>query len=183
MKRRIAVIFILIIILAGAVVLICTLRGNGNKNMSATEGAAVSAGDGVAYVYYADTYLSLDKNSIVCSNSSGRPNGIPEISGIDFTKLTYGKPAQAQEKTALDYVLRVASDLSKQEIRADKIVYDNRMVTVYTGLLEIQLGKNEKTDDKISDLADFIGKLDGQSGTLFMQNGNANNYGYTFRAN
>ena len=42
---------------------------------------------------------------------------------------------------------------------------------------------NEKTDDKISDLADFISKLDGQSGTLFMQNGNANNYGYTFRAN
>lgn len=164
-------------------VLICTLRGNRSSNVSATEGVSVSAGDGVAYVYYADTYLSLDKNGIVCSNSSGRPNGIPEIAGIDFTKLTYGKPAQAQEKTALDYVLRVASDLSKQEIRTDKIVYENRMITVYTGLLEIQLGKNEKTDDKISDLADFISQLNGQSGTLFMQNGNANNYGYTFRAN
>ena len=164
-------------------VLICTLRGNRSSNVSATEGVSVSAGDGVAYVYYADMYLSLDKNGIVCSNSSGRPNGIPEIAGIDFTKLTYGKPAQAQEKTALDYVLRVASDLSKQEIRTDKIVYENRMITVYTGLLEIQLGKNEKTDDKISDLADFISQLNGQSGTLFMQNGNANNYGYTFRAN
>lgn len=183
MKRRIAVIFILIVILAGAVVLICTVRGNKNKAASSADGTTVTAGEGVAYVYYADTCLSLDKNGIVCSNSSGRPIGIPEISGIEFEKLTYGKPAQAQEKTALEYVLRVASDLSKQEIRADKIVYENRMVTVYTGLLEIQLGKNEKTDDKISDLADFIGKLDGQSGVLFMQNGNANNYGYTFRAN
>ena len=183
MKRRILLIFILVFILAAAIVLVCGARNSKRVMASATQETEAAALNPVVCVYYADTYLSLDKNGVVCSNSSGRPAGVPLSTGISFLRLTYGKTAEAQEPSALQYVLRVAADLDKQQIPADKISYENRMVTVYTGMLEIQLGKNEKTDDKITDLADFIGKLDGQSGTLFMQNGNANNYGYTFRAN
>ncbi|MBQ9030793.1 MAG: hypothetical protein IJ106_04985 [Parasporobacterium sp.] len=182
MKRRILTVLLLIIALAAAVVLICSFGGRSRSRAFAAEEKARKAEEALVYVYYADTYLSLDQNGIVCANNSSRPTALPEITGIDFSSVSFGEKAQATESNALEYVIRIALDLKKQDIRADKIAYENRMASIYIDRLEIQLGKNEKTDDKINDLADFIDKLDGQAGTLFMQNGNANNYGYTFRA-
>ena len=56
------------------------------------------------------------------------------------------------------------------------------MATLYIGKLKVELGKEDKTDEKLTDLADLYDNISGDSGTLYMQNGNANNYGYTFRA-
>ena len=183
MKRRILIFLVFIIVLAAAAVLVFNSRNLRKTMASVSEETTACADDSIVYVYYADTYLCLDKNGIVCANNSQKPEDIPEAVGVQFLRMAFGKKAEAEEKTALDYVLKVAADLSKQEIRADRIEYQNRQITVYMDELEIRLGKNEKTDDKISDLADFIDKLEGKSGVLYMQNGNANNYGYTFRAN
>ena len=173
----------MVIVLAAAAVLVFSSRNVQKTMASAAEETTVREDEAIVYVYYADTYLSLDKKGIVCANNSGKPLDIPEATGVTFLRMAYGKPAEAEEKTALEYILKVAADLNKQEITADRIEYQNRQITIYKDELEIRLGKNDKTDDKISDLADFIDMLEGKSGVLYMQNGNANNYGYTFRAN
>ena len=183
MKRRILIILVLILVLAAMAILVFSSRNIRKTIASASEEKTVSADEPIVYVYYADTYLSMDKNGIVCANNSDKPHNIPEAVGVSFLRMSYGKAAEPEEKTVLEYVLKVAADLNKQEIQADRIEYQNRQITVYVEELEIRLGKNDKTDDKISDLADFIDQLEGKSGVLYMQNGNANNYGYTFRAN
>ena len=60
---------------------------------SFAEETTIAAEEGIVYVYFADTYLSLDKNGLVCANSSNRPTGIPEASGVVFLRLSYGKTA------------------------------------------------------------------------------------------
>ena len=180
MKKKAAVILLLICVVgAGAV-------AAGRMIPAATFSDAADGGNAsekLVYVHYAGTYLSLDQNETVCANNSECPSGIPEITGVEFINLAFGEKADPEESSALDYVIKVALCLNKHGIRADQIHYDSRMVDVMIGKLKICLGKNDKTEDKISDLSNFIDKLEGADGTLYMQNGNANNYGYTFRAN
>lgn len=179
--KRAGLIIVLIGILAITVIVISSL-GIRNRAVRAEQESRVQEPEKTVFVHYAGTYLILDNNKVVCTNSSEKPSDIPEITGVEFERLIYGKEAEPSDESALDYVIRVALDLEKHDISADTIAYRDRMVNVMIGDLQIQLGKDDKTDDKINDLADFIDKVMGSSGTLFMQNGNANNYGYTFRA-
>ena len=137
----------------------------------------------VVYVNYAGTCLSMDEKGVVISNSSAEPEGIPYITGMEFTEIVFGKKAVAENMAGLEYVLRVAADLEKNGIKADKIVFSSGTVTLVRGELQLKLGRNEKTDSKIKDLADLLPQVDGKRGVLYMQNGDADNYGYTFREN
>ena len=177
--RYFVVIFLICLLAAGAFVFV---RGRVQGRESTAGNESDRKQGAVVCVYYADTFLSIDNDGIVCGNSSQKPEGQILTDGIDFLKLTYGKKAQTVEAGALDYVLKVASCLQKHDIQADRLSYADRMVNIYIGGLEIQLGKNDKTEDKINDLSNFLDKIPGGSGTLYMQNANANNYGYTFRA-
>lgn len=182
MKRR-AVIFGICICVLAAAAFIYGTAGRKPVSASAQEETKSREADGVVYIFYANTFLSLDKDGVVCSNSSSRPPAIPEISGITFDSLSYGKKADAVERTGLEYLIRVACGLQKHGIDAERIAYDNRKATIYIGQLQIELGKDDKTEEKLTDLSDLIENIRGSSGTLYMQNGNANNYGYTFRSN
>ena len=181
MKRRVVIIILFICALAAAAFVYGTVR---KDQVSASDAAqeTPAAEDGVVYVFYAGTYLSLDKDGVVCANNSSPPGSLPEIRGITFDNLTYGKKADAAERSGLEYLIRIACSLEKHGISADRIEYDNRMATIYIGKLRIELGKEDKTDEKLTDLSDLIDHIRGESGTLYMQNGNANNYGYTFRS-
>ena len=181
MKKR-AVIIVLFICALAVAALIYGTAGRKPASASAAGNEGTQASDGVVYVFYANTYLSLDKDGIVCANNSSRPDGLPEVSGITFDNLSYGKKADAAERTGLEYLIRVACSLEKHGILADRIEYENRMATIYIGKLRIELGKDDKTEEKLTDLSDLIENIRGESGTLYMQNGNANNYGYTFRS-
>ena len=181
MKKRAVIIGLFIFALAAAA-FIYTIAGRKPASASAQETTDTQTSEGVVYIFYANTYLSLDKDAMVCANSSSRPAAIPEIGGITFDSLSFGKKADAVERTGLEYLIRVACSLQKHGISAERIEYNNRMATIYIGKLKIELGKDDKTEEKLTDLADLIENIRGSSGTLYMQNGNANNYGYTFRS-
>ena len=180
MKKRYIVVLILICFIAAAAFMFIRGRVQGNENAAETE--TVQMGSAVVCVFYANTFLSIDKEGYVCNNSSRKPDLLPAVEGVEFTKLAYGRKAQTADDGALDYVIKVALCLEKHGIEADSIYYSNRMISINIGKLEIQLGRNDKTEEKINDLNNFLDKVIGSSGTLYMQNANANNYGYTFRA-
>ena len=76
-RTKTKVIIILICILAAGAGLFFGLRGRIAGLVSASEETAYVSTEGVVYVFYANTYLSLDKDGIVCANSAVRPDGIP----------------------------------------------------------------------------------------------------------
>lgn len=181
-KRAIAAAIVIVCVIAAAVFVLLGVKNLKKDSASAQEATVQAPPAEVAYVFYANTYLSLDKDGVVCANNSSRPTGIPEITGIEFNSLSYGNKAEPIERTGLEYLLRIACSLDKHDLTPDRIEYRNRMATIYFGQLRVELGKEDKTDEKLTDLADLIDQIMGDPGTLYMQNGNANNYGYTFRA-
>lgn len=185
MKRKIAAVIIVICVLAAAFIIIRKLINNPVSSSVAAEAVTEenAFGSPIAYVEYVNTYLSLDTNGIVCENNSEKPSGIPKIAGIEFTKLIFGKKAEAANNSSIEYVLEVAIGLEKNGIKADIINFNNGTVSIIIDKLTIKFGRRDKTNDKINDLTDFIDKVSGKSGTLNMQNADNNNNGYTFQEN
>ena len=182
MKKKITAIIIFICIAAAVFIIVRqTTVLNEAKAAAEEESTQAAFEKSVLFVTYANTYLSIDKNGVVCANSGQKPNDIPELTGVEFENLEYAHQAEPKERSALQYAIKVAEDLEKYNIEADSIIYQNKRITIKIGNLEIELGKNEKTDDKINDLNDLIDQISGKSGTLYMQNENSDNYGYTFR--
>ena len=173
-------VILLICILAAATIAVVKKTVDGNaKN---THDEAEQLDSPLVCVFYANTFLSIDKNGMVCENNASKPADQPVVEGVEFTKLNYGKKAQTADEDALEYVLKIAMCLNKYQVEADRISYADRKAVIHIGKLDIELGKNDKTDEKISDLSNFVDRLIGGDGTLYMQNANANNYGYTYRA-
>ena len=134
----------------------------------------------ICYVEYAGTYLCLDSEKNVCANMSERPTDLPKISGINFSRLTYGYRARSEDDTELDYIITVVLDLQNGNIPIEEIHMEAGCITLYSENIRILLGANEKTDTKISDLADFFDQVIVLDGTLDMTDANAQNYGYVF---
>ncbi len=156
---------------------------------NAAETAAVSADqtsaevyEPVLYVEYNGMYVSLDKEGNVCADSTTRPTDVPVLTGIEFTELVYGKKAVTETPAALEYAIEAEQLFTRYSINVTSMNVENSQLTVKVKNLTIKMGKNYNTERKINDLADFIEQIIDQSGTLSMQNENADKYGYSFRA-
>lgn len=184
MNKKLLVLLILIAILGTGIVIMYRNKISPARDVSAavTESVQEQKNPGVVCVSYAGTYLTLDKDGVICANTSAKPAHIPEMTGVRFERMIYGKAAQPEDASELNYVIRVAGDLQKHGIEAGSINYENRMITVNVDNLKIKLGKDDNTDEKINDLKNLYEMVRGLRGTLYMQNGNENNYGYSFRA-
>lgn len=136
----------------------------------------------VLYVEYNGTYVSLDKEGNVCAESVSKPNDLSVLTGIEFTKLTYGQKAVTETPAALEYAIEAEQLFTRYSINVTSMNVENSQLTVKVNNLVIKMGKNYNTERKINDLADFIDQIIDQSGTLSMQNENADKYGYSFRA-
>ena len=180
--KKAALIIAFLCIAGIAILLFGGTKNNDKALVSASETTQAPMENGVVCVFYAGTWLSLDKDGVVCANNSLRPEDIPEITGIEFEDLAYGRKADPVEQKGLEYLIRIACSLEKHDLSVDRISYENRKATLYIGKLRVELGKEDNTDEKLTDLSDLIDNIAEDSGTLYMQNGDASNYGYTFRA-
>ncbi len=180
MNRKAATaIFIICLIITAAF----AIDANAAETASAPTDQTISeACEAILYVEYNGSYLSLDKSGNVCADSTAKPADLPVLTGIEFTTLTYGNKAVTQTPAALEYALEAVQLFSRYSINVTSLHVENSMLTVKVRNLTIKMGKDYNTERKINDLSDFIDQIIDQSGTLYMQNENADKYGYSFRA-
>lgn len=176
-RKAVTAIFIICIIIITAVA-----PANAADAVSASASQTVTASDeSILYVDYNGHYMSLDKDGNVCADTVIRPTDQPELIGVEFTELTYGSKAVTETPAALEYAIEAEQFFNRYNIDVTSMVIENSMLTVRVNNLTIKMGKDYNTERKINDLADFIDQIINQTGTLYMQNENADKYGYSFR--
>ena len=129
MRKKLAGIIVILCILAVAVLLFVKVRTgaegkNAIKNKPVKLEEEIDQNRLMAYVEYANTFLELDQNGVVAGNISSKPQGLPRITGIEFTDLIYGEEAETENTSALSYALKVAIGLDKNRIIADEIHFE-----------------------------------------------------------
>ncbi len=123
----------------------------------------------VGYVSYMGSYMYFDKDGIVVESSSGKIDGVPWITGLQFGHIALHQSLPVEKEKIFSEILNLTQLLSTKDITVDQIRYDSRGdATLYMGDMKVFLGSNDQMNEKISELKDQLPVLKGLSGTLYL---------------
>lgn len=125
-------------------------------------------------INYLGQYVYFDKDGIVLQTLPEQKEGIPVVIGINFGTFTVGQPFQVSDDSVFDSIMNVSQQISHYEIPVDKIKVTDGAIRLTIGSLKVDLGKKERYDDALADLAGVIEKAQSENialnGTINMEN-------------
>lgn len=135
------------------------------------------------YVKYLDTYMYFDKDGYVVESSGVKTAGVPQITGLEFDYIVLGERLPVEDTNIFNSIMNITKLLNKYTLTADKIYFNSSgEVTIYFGNVKALLGSSIGLEDKVMRIPQFIEKLNGQKGTLHMENVSDDNTNVTFKA-
>lgn len=132
----------------------------------------------VGYVSYMSSYMYFDKDGIIVESSAKQLPGVPWITGMEFGHIILHKPLPVANQDIFDQILNLTQILSVNEVKVDKINFDNFMeAELYIGNIRVELGNDDNLNGKITELRDILNssEIDGLSGTLYLDSYDENN--------
>ena len=131
------------------------------------------------YVEYLDKYF--DKDGTVVEASDAKTAGIPQVTGIPFNQVVLYEPLPVDNQEVFKEILYMTQILSKYEISADKIYFDDSYeMTLYFGDVRVKLGNDDNVEEKISRLKHILPAAAGTKGVFHMENYSGSGSNVTF---
>lgn len=125
----------------------------------------------IGYVSYMGANLYFDKDGIVVESSSEVREDVPKITGLSFHSQTLYQKLGVEDDQVFSTILNVTQLLNKHDLYPDQIEFKkNSELQLYFGDVKVALGKGEQLEEKVGRLKQFLPKLEGESGTLHMEN-------------
>jgi len=138
----------------------------------------------VGYVSYMSSYMYFDKDGIIVESTNEKLPGIPWITGLEFGHIVLYQKLPVESEAVFQEILNLTQILSDYDMKVDKIQYNSfGEATLHLGEIEVILGDNESLNGKIAELGDMLPKLEGRSGTLYLDSYDETRTGamYTFK--
>ncbi len=125
------------------------------------------------YVEYMDSYMYFDKDGYVVESSQIRTEGVPQITGLQFSSCTLGQKLPVEREDIFASIMELTKLLGKYELSPDRIYFRNYTeITLYFGNVRVALGAGDNMEEKLMVLPTFLENLDGKKGVLRMENYN-----------
>jgi cell division protein FtsQ len=139
----------------------------------------------IGYIYNAadKMYYYFDKDGIVIECSEQLIDSVTKVTGIRYDSLTLYEKIGGVDDSIFNYLLTVTQNLKKHGLSADEIeLDDDGEMTLKFGTITVEFGEDENTEEKTVRLKKILPKLDGKSGTLFLENWSSGSSNIIFRA-
>ena len=115
--------------------------------------------DIVGYVREMSSYMYFDRDGIIVESTSTQLEGIPQIVGLRFGQIVLYEPLPVKDPSIFQSILNLTQQLSEHELSVDEIRYDTQgNASLKLGQMEVDLGKGENMDSKITVLQDILKK-------------------------
>ncbi len=125
------------------------------------------------YVEYMDSYMYFDKDGYVVESSQIKTEGVPQITGLQFSSCTLGQKLPVEREDIFASIMELTKLLGKYELSPDRIYFRNYTeITLYFGNVRVALGAGDNMEEKLMVLPTFLENLDGKKGVLRMENYN-----------
>lgn len=125
-------------------------------------------------INYLGQYVYFDKDGIVLQTIPEQIEGIPVVTGINFGNFTVGQPFQVADDSVFDSIMNVSQQISHYAIPVDEIKVSDGAIRLVIASLTVELGKQERYDDALADLAGVIEKAQEEkielNGTINLEN-------------
>lgn len=123
------------------------------------------------YVKYLDRYMYFDRDGIVVEASVTKTEGIPEITGIDFSQVVLYEALPVENQDIFREILSITQILSKYGLSADKIYFDDTgEMTLYFGDVRARLGSEDNMEEKVARLQQLLPSAEGKKGVFRLEN-------------
>lgn len=123
------------------------------------------------YVAYMDSYMYFDKDGYVVESSHIQTEGVPQITGLQFSSCTLGQKLPVEREEIFTSIMDLTKLLTKYKLSPDRIYFrDYTEITLYFADVRVALGAGEDLEEKLMVLPTFLGNLDGKKGVLRMEN-------------
>lgn len=116
-------------------------------------------------------YIYFDRDGMVVECSPYMTEGVPVVSGFSFESVVLYEPLPVENEKVFEVILTIAQLYDKYEMKAERIQFvSGGNIVVHTGGIKAAMGKGENIDDKVMTLAGIMPNLEGQSGTVKLEN-------------
>lgn len=134
------------------------------------------------YVEYLGRYMYFDNDGVVIEAAKVPTKGIPQVTGLDISHIVLYEKLPVDNDDIFQDILTITKLLTKYDVICDKIQFDeNYAVTLGYGTVKVNIGKLENLDEKLMQLPSILPSLDGESGTLELQNYTIDKKSITFK--
>lgn len=134
----------------------------------------------VGYIEMSDGYAYLDFNGLVVYKHHELLPDIPKIEGISGEGLQVGDTLEATDKQLLQQILRATDEARKKELPVERVMNIDNSVYLIMGNIYIKLGQ-EVSEEQIAQIGPILPNLEGQEGTLHLENYSEDNDTITFK--
>lgn len=125
----------------------------------------------VGYVTYMGANLYFDKDGIVVESSSEIKEGVPCISGLEFSALALYQKLAVEDESIFERILTITQLVKKYELDPDRIEFgSDSELTLYFDQVRVALGSSGSLEEKVGRLHELYPDLEGRSGVFHMEN-------------
>lgn len=123
------------------------------------------------YVEYLGRYMYFDKDGIVVESSESQVDNLPYVTGLKFDYVVMYEKLPIENEQIFKEILSITQLLTKYRIKTTKIYFDQDLnIVLYFDQAKVQIGNMNNIDEKMIKLQYIVPKLEGLSGTLYMEN-------------
>ena len=116
-------------------------------------------------------YVYFDRDGVVVECSASTTQGVPVVTGLSFDSVVLYEPLPVANKEVFQTILSISQLYDKYEMEAELIQFTTGgNIIVHTGNIKASMGKGDNIDDKVMTLAAIMPNLEGQSGTVKLEN-------------
>ena len=134
------------------------------------------------YVKYLGRCMYFDNEGVIVEASKVTTKGIPQVTGLKFDHVMLHEKLPVENEQIFQNILTITKLLNKYNVSCDKIQFDNNYnVTLGYNRVRVNIGPLENLDEKLMKLPEILRWLEGEEGTLDLQNYTVDRKNITFR--
>lgn len=134
------------------------------------------------YVEYLGRCMYFDNEGVIVEASKVTTKGIPQVTGLKYDHVMLHEKLPVENEQIFQNILTITKLLNKYNVLCDKIQFDNNYnVTLGYNRVRVNIGPLENLDEKLMKLPEILRWLEGEEGTLDLQNYTVDRKNITFR--
>ena len=116
-------------------------------------------------------YVYFDRDGMVVECSPNKTENVAVVTGLSFESVVLYEPLPISNQEIFELILTIAQLYDKYEMEAELIQFvSGGNIVVHSEGIKAELGKGDNIDDKIMTLASIMPNLEGQKGTVKLEN-------------
>ena len=123
-------------------------------------------------IKYMGQYVYFDKEGRVLESHPRRRQDVPVVTGIKFGDFAIGEKFKVEDSSLFDAIMNVSLLISHYGINVKRIHINNGDVKIYSGNVQVHLGKKKLYNDQLAALSEVLNTTNEEklSGTIDMEN-------------